>query len=251
MSNVDAPPNPYFNGINFNSSFFPSISAYLTEAIANSKYLKLIGGILRGNLGIKRTPAVELDVNGKAFINNNIFATPSNGVYGGDGSRLILAPGTASATPYSLGIASSTLWYGTPDGARHDYYVGTTNIATFSNSSTEILALKAPTNTNYQLLFAPPSATSAAAIQTVQQGTGYNQDLTLQSVAGNVGIGTSNPDNILQVGSGGRLRIANNDNDYSLIGTRNVDDGTLNTKILSGLVVPIPTFPATDCNVKS
>ncbi len=57
MSNVDAPPNPYFNGINFNSSFFPSISAYLTEAMANSKYLKLIGGILRGNLGIKKTPA--------------------------------------------------------------------------------------------------------------------------------------------------------------------------------------------------
>ena len=53
MSNVDTPPKPYFSGINFNSSFFPSLSSYLTEAIANSKYLRLIGGILSGNLGIK------------------------------------------------------------------------------------------------------------------------------------------------------------------------------------------------------
>jgi hypothetical protein len=46
MSNVDTPHNPYFNGINFNPSFFLStVSNDLTEAIANSKYLRLIGGI--------------------------------------------------------------------------------------------------------------------------------------------------------------------------------------------------------------
>ena len=73
MSNVDTPPNPYFNNINFNPSFFLSVASnYLTEAIANSKYLRLIGGMLTGNLGINRTPQVELDVNGKAMINNNM-----------------------------------------------------------------------------------------------------------------------------------------------------------------------------------
>jgi hypothetical protein len=138
---------------------------------------------MTGNLGIKRTPAVELDVNGKAFINNNIFAPPSNGVYGGDGTRLILAPGTVSTPPYSLGIASTILWYGVPDGANHVFYTGTTERLRIKND-------------------------------------GY------------VGIGTNDPGNILQVGSGGRLRIANSENDYSVIGTRNVDDNTLNTKIL-------------------
>jgi hypothetical protein len=44
MSNVDTPPNPYFNGINFNPSFFSPVFNYLPEAIANSKYLRLIGG---------------------------------------------------------------------------------------------------------------------------------------------------------------------------------------------------------------
>jgi hypothetical protein len=42
MSNVQTPPNPWFSNINFNPSFFQSISDHLTEAIANSKYLRLI-----------------------------------------------------------------------------------------------------------------------------------------------------------------------------------------------------------------
>ncbi len=53
MSNVETPPNLWFSNINFHPSFFSSVSDYLTEAIAKSKYLRLIGGILSGNLGIK------------------------------------------------------------------------------------------------------------------------------------------------------------------------------------------------------
>ena len=195
MSNVDTPPNPYFNGINFNSSFFPSISAYLTEAMANSKYLKLIGGILRGNLGIKKTPAVELDVNGKVNIDNSLITgMPENGTYGGVGTRLILYPGTPTTMAYSIGVSGGRMWYATPSGTvYHDFFNGTTNIASFVSSSFETLILKSPSNTNYQLLLAPPSATTGAAIQTIQQGTGYNQNLTLQPIGGNVGIGTSTP----------------------------------------------------------
>jgi hypothetical protein len=48
---------------------------------------------------------------------------------------------------------------------------------------------------------------------------------------GNVGIGTTNPANILQVGGGGRLRIANGPTDWSLIGTSDVDAIT-NTRIV-------------------
>ncbi len=50
--------------------------------------------------------------------------------------------------------------------------------------------------------------------------------------SGNVGIGTNNPNNILQVGDGGKLRISNNISDFSMIGTKdNVNDNTTNTKI--------------------
>jgi hypothetical protein len=52
--------------------------------------------------------------------------------------------------------------------------------------------------------------------------------------AGNVGIGTNNPLNILQVGGGGRLRIANDNTDYTLIGTADTNDSTNSTISLSG-----------------
>jgi hypothetical protein len=49
-------------------------------------------------------------------------------------------------------------------------------------------------NTNdYQLLINPPISTTAASIQTIQQGVNYNQNLLLQPTAGNVGIGTNDP----------------------------------------------------------
>jgi hypothetical protein len=47
---------------------------------------------------------------------------------------------------------------------------------------------------------------------------------------GNVGIGTNNPTQILQVGGGGRLRIANSSSDYTLIGASDVESAT-NTRI--------------------
>ena len=47
---------------------------------------------------------------------------------------------------------------------------------------------------------------------------------------GNVGIGTTNPGNILQVGNSSRLRISNDASDYTRIGTNDVL-GTTNTRI--------------------
>jgi hypothetical protein len=51
---------------------------------------------------------------------------------------------------------------------------------------------------------------------------------------GNVGIGTTNPTNILQVGGAGRLRIANNNTDFTMIGSSDVDGSTNTTIVLSG-----------------
>jgi hypothetical protein len=87
---ANLPPDPYFNNINFNPSFFSTITDFLTIAIANSKYLRLIGGRLTGNLGIKVNPRVELDVNGKCVINNSLNSLPSNGTFGANGTKLIL-----------------------------------------------------------------------------------------------------------------------------------------------------------------
>ena len=413
MSNVDTPPNPYFSGINFNPSFFLSVASnYLTEAIANSKYLRLIGGILTGNLGIKTTPIAELDINGKAYINNGFGTFPGNGVLGTNGTRLILHPGTPTEPPFALGYNANELWYGTRSGGNHSFYTGTTErmriksdgnvgigtadpqtllhitgktfihnglgavpaVGTYGSDGTRLIlwpgtAIQTPYSigigpaalwyavpsdanhifytgiderlrinsgghlistqsitgtsfiagtTSYQLLIGPPGATNPATIQTVQQGIGFNQNIAMQSSGGNVGIGTAtgitdkltvngtcratsvigttvrgsseliaggdtfqlilngytspttaasietlqqgvgnngnlvlqrsagnvgirttNANNILQVGDGARLRISNDSSDYSMIGTKQIDDSAntciyLNGNTLSG-----------------
>jgi len=48
---------------------------------------------------------------------------------------------------------------------------------------------------------------------------------------GNIGISTTNPLNILQVGNGGRLRISNGSTDYTLIGANDTDTSN-NSKII-------------------
>jgi len=73
---------------------------------------------------------------------------------------------------------------------------------------------------SYQLLINGPTASAAATIQTIQQSVGYNQNLTLQATAGNVGIGTNNPGTRLHIehsstsslGSSGGLYLFNPNN---------------------------------------
>jgi hypothetical protein len=61
-----------------------------------------------GNLGIGTTdPKVLLHITGKTIIHNGLGATPANGLYGSDGTRLILWPGAADNTPYSFGISAT------------------------------------------------------------------------------------------------------------------------------------------------
>ena len=120
------PPNPYFSGINYNPGFFSSITDYLTVAIANSKYLKIIGGTLNGFLGILRTPRVALDVNGQAVINDGTSGIPANAtLLGSAGTKLILKEGGGLATPIALGTYLNDLWYGVSGVGNHLFYSGT------------------------------------------------------------------------------------------------------------------------------
>jgi hypothetical protein len=42
---------------------------------------------------------------------SSLTATPTNGLYGSDGTRLILWPGATDNVPYSFGITNNTIWY--------------------------------------------------------------------------------------------------------------------------------------------
>ncbi len=75
-----------------------------------------------------------MHINGKTLIHNGLTATPTNGLYGSDGTRLILWPGAPDNTPYSFGIAGGTLWYSVPTGAIHAFYVGRTERMRINNN---------------------------------------------------------------------------------------------------------------------
>jgi hypothetical protein len=63
-----------------------------------------------GNVCIGTTdPKALLHVRGKTIIDSTIGTTPTNGLYGSDGTRLILWPGAVDNVPYSFGIAGGTL----------------------------------------------------------------------------------------------------------------------------------------------
>jgi hypothetical protein len=60
-------------------------------------------------------------------------APPSNGVTGGNGSRVVLSPGTASSTPYAIGLDSNVLWNSVPSTAGYKWYSGTNEPMSLSN----------------------------------------------------------------------------------------------------------------------
>lgn len=255
---ANLPPDPYFSNINFNPSFFLDVVVtYLTEIIANTKYLKLIGGTINGFLGII----------GKCTINNGLNAAPSNGTLGSNGTKLILTEGTASITPVGLGTETDAIWYGVPSTSSHNFYNGTTKNAVINSSGLSILSgsLFAANANNYfgaadssglrigkNDIFT--NATNGGGItiftqnlgQTIQLGffggngtilTVFNTYVSVsQTLFTNqrLGIGTGAiPNNVLQVGDGGRLRISNNGGDYTILGTKETDDAN-NTRLVLG-----------------
>ena len=81
-----------------------------------------------------------------------------------------------------------------------------------------------------KIIFFIESASSSIIFNTNGRTSASTPNMIVAST-GNVGIATTNPNNILQVGDGARLRISNGITDYSLIGTKDVEDAT-NTKII-------------------
>jgi len=199
-----------------------------------------------GNVGIGTSTissSYKLQVIGNEWVENQLVF--NNSFRGGGGSEFACnkislygggnTPTTSSS--FGFGIAGGGLEYFS--GGSHFFYTETTGGTSYGTERMRIanngnVGIGTTSTGTYKLnVNGSINATSvlvngeAITPSTPSQWSGtanifYN--------GGNVGIGTNNANNILQVGSGGRLRIANNSNDYTTIGTNDAD-GSTNTKI--------------------
>ena len=149
--------------------------------IINANFLKLSGGVMSGQITGVTTLNGTTGIFGQITTTNNTnVGAPTNGVYGGNGDKIILWAGAVGSLPYSLGINGSTLWYSVPIGASHKFYCGGGNpkMTILSNGNIGI-----GTETPGELLYLYASAGNNA-IQSIDSSAGTGLSI-LRLIAGN------------------------------------------------------------------
>jgi hypothetical protein len=222
-----------------------------TNATSN---IYFIGGG-RSRIGIgSSSPNYPLDIIGDVNIsgiyrknNRDVINDTSNYI---SATSNIISNNLNSYLPYTWIINNQSLYYN----------LGNVGIGTIdpkkklhiTHASGELIRIETNTNTSNQVSgieFGIPTYNTATRSKitsttytgdasdlqfSTSSGTNNSSLKMIITKSGNVGIGATDPSNILQVGNAGRLRIANSISDYTIIGTADSDD-TTNTKIeLSG-----------------
>jgi hypothetical protein len=59
------------------------------------------------------------------YVHDGTTGTPTNSTWGSAGSRIILWPGSATTTPYQIGIAPAEMWIGVHQAASWSVFRGT------------------------------------------------------------------------------------------------------------------------------
>ena len=241
-------------GVNNTVNQFASSSAIGDTILRSSAAKKLIlqsgstnSGIIildSGNVGIKTTPAAPLDINGniKIITTNSLPLISQNGT---SGDRIILKEGVVGTNTYpiSIGCSSDKLWFNVPTASEHFFYINGVKTLSIRPDAIDI-SITDVLNMGLWLSQSGGSLLGCSSLNTQYSLSALVGDTVLKSKIGNklilqsgndyaaliidsnnrVGIGSTSPSNIFQVGNGGRLRIANDTTDYSLIGTKDIDD---------------------------
>ena len=195
-----------------------------------------------GNIGIGTSPILnqKLYVNGNTTINNGVLTqTSTDGLPNIFNNAILINTLTNGGKDYRLNVNGNV---------NVESNLNTSNLnvnyTTFLNGLVRIGTLPlASTNENNVYIQNNTLINGSFICENgnfTHRGTGtFNINSTSLNVQNkslfndNVGIGTNTqPNNILQVGDGGRLRIANNITDYTVIGSINEINNDSNTKII-------------------
>jgi hypothetical protein len=268
-----APPSIYFPGINFNLSFYTEGDSSVTLNYVNANFLRSTGyafsraitttfnGILYALNGIDTT-----NINATGTITANLFNGSGAGltnlnasnVTGGTFSVSVGGTGLSTLPAGRLLVGNNTNPVTQSGNLTWD---NSNNIFTASNISgngSRLTNLNA-TNISDGTLTVTRGGTGASSFTAnrilIGNGTSAiteDADLTWNGTSntlistnlsipgtsiltGNVGIGTTTVvTNVLQVGAGGRLRIANNNTDFTIIGSNDADGSSNTAIVISG-----------------
>ena len=183
MSNVDIPPDPFFPNIDFNPSYFvaPTGGSGISKLFANTHYLQSA----TGNNAI--SDATTTIFNNKVNFNNNVgigMTTNPKGLLDVRG-RTFISILEASTVPYTNGNQLMVC------GAGNGNFDSPMQL-TINDTNAINMALYIGTNFNGAI------ADSYSSIQSAYFGTGV-KPLVLNSGGGNIGIGTTNPRQLVDV----------------------------------------------------
>ena len=194
-----------------------------------------------GNIGIGTTSALDekLYINGNTTINNGILKQLST-----DGNpnifnnAILINTITNNGKDYRLNVngnvnIESNLNTSNLNVNNTTFLKGLVRIGAIPSSPTtdNIVYIQNNTCINGKITCENGDFTHTAG--TFNINSTFLNVLNKSSFIGNVGIGTSTLiNNILQVGDGGRLRIANNNSGYTVIGTNDSDISIFNTRII-------------------
>ncbi|MCS5550451.1 MAG: discoidin domain-containing protein, partial [Gammaproteobacteria bacterium] len=147
----------------------------------------------------------------KVLIGNNSgggLAAPGVGTYGSAGQRLVLWYANSTSVPYGMGMNGSTMWSAVPTGARHEYYVHTSRVATFDVNGLNLDGdiRRRAHNSGYQVGLYNTEANGAKTNPIFTIGTNYKPtNTTLENM---YGIGYSSGSASFINGSGWGMYVA-------------------------------------------
>jgi hypothetical protein len=165
----------YFNGGNVGIGLTNPTYKLHVNGSFNCTSLYVNGAAVSGGSSVWTESSSIATYTGKTYIHNgNNLAAPSKATYGSSGQRIILWTGDSNSVPYGLGMNGSTIWYSCPASAVHKFYVGTSEVASFSSSKLQVNGGVLIGNTYTAVTSGPWNTSNAQLVLGGSHNAGFN-----------------------------------------------------------------------------